>query len=347
MSIVVLKLPDVKRKTEARPRKCPYCEGEILQRWGQVRKPVRDTRCRTIRVYRYRCCRCRRTFRHYPAGSSLADQTERLKLFGVICWTMGLSYRNVSRMLSGLRVSLSHMSVWRDAQAQAEQVSRKNQWEKVRVLGVDGAYVLGWGEKQPVLVGVDMGNGQVVSLGYVDESNPAAVQRWLKRLANQLGVSVIVTDDLSSYRLAAEKLQLGHQVCQFHVRRWVGQALKELQDTIPKQWLWVLDEIHQVLDILPPDGSQRLYTLWRQLPGRQSAPHQNRKPLEKLRNLVLRLSESWSSYTTFQSEPAVPWTNNLTEQAIGRMKMRARSVRGYKSWAGMHSGLLLAGALEF
>jgi hypothetical protein len=27
MSIVVLKLPNVKRKTEVRPKKCPYCEG--------------------------------------------------------------------------------------------------------------------------------------------------------------------------------------------------------------------------------------------------------------------------------------------------------------------------------
>ena len=39
----------------------------------------------------------------------------------------------------------------------------------------------------------------------------------------------------------------------------------------------------------------------------------------------------------------IPWTNNATEQAIGRMKMRARTVRGYKSWRGMQSGLLPAG----
>ncbi len=346
MSIVVLQLPDVKRKTEARPRKCPYCEGETFQRWGRVKKPVRDVRVRNVRVDRYRCCHCRRTFRHYPQGSSAADQTERLKLFAVICWTMGLSHRGVSRMLSGLNTFLSHMSIWRDAQEQAEQVRKQNRWKKVRVLGVDGAYVLGWGEKRPVLVGVDLGDGQVVALGYVDEYDPGAVQRWLKPLVQQLGVSVIVTDDLSSYRVVAEKLQLGHQVCQFHVRRWVGKALKELQQTLPKQWTWVLEEIHQLLDILPPDGCQRLYTLWRQLPGRRSKPN-HRTPLEQLRDLVLRLGEAWSSYCTFQSEPAVPWTNNATERAIGRMKMRARTVRGYKTWPGMQSGLLLAGSLDF
>jgi hypothetical protein len=151
MSIVVLKLPDVKRGTEARPGRCPYCEEKIFQRWGQMKKPVRDVRCRTVRVYRYRCCHCRRTFRYYPAGSSPADQTERLKLFAVICWTMGLSHRSVSRMLSGLNIVLSHMSVWRDAQEQAARIRKQNRWRKVRVLGVDGAVVRGWGEQRPVL----------------------------------------------------------------------------------------------------------------------------------------------------------------------------------------------------
>jgi hypothetical protein len=89
----------------------------------------------------------------------------------------------------------------------------------------------------------------------------------------------MVTDDLFSYKVVAEKLQLGHQVCQFHVRRWVGRTLKQLQETIPKEWLWVLDEIHQLIDFLPPDGSRSLYALWKQLPGRRSLPSQSRVPL--------------------------------------------------------------------
>ena len=35
--------------------------------------------------------------------------------------------------------------------------------------------------------------------------------------------------------------------------------------------------------------------------------------------------------------------NNPTEQVIGKMKMRARTVRGYKNWSGMASGLMSAG----
>jgi hypothetical protein len=68
-----------------------------------------------------------------------------------------------------------------------------------------------------------------------------------------------------------------------------------------------------------------------------------RSPLELLRYLLVRLSEHWESYRLFDWQPDVPWTNNGTEQAIGRMKMRSRTVRGYKSTQGMLAALLLAG----
>lgn len=342
MSIVVLKLPDVKHKREERPRGCPYCEGYTFQRWGVVNKPVKDVRVRNVKVYRYRCCHCKRTFRHYPEGNSSADQTERLRLFAIILWTLGLSHRASSLVLSGWKVLVSHMTIWRDVQEQAQQIQKRHQWKAVRLLGLDGAYVLGWGEKRPVLVAVDLGTGEPLTIGYVDEYDPQAVRRWLEPLVQRHGITVIVTDDLSSYKIVAEKLQLGHQICQFHVRRWVGKTLKELQETIPKEWLWILDTIRQLLDVLPPDGSKTLYALWKQLPGRRSKRNQGRLALEQLRDLLLRLSQDWHTYCTFQSEPEIPWTNNATERAIGRMKMRARTVRSYKSWPGMQSGLLLA-----
>ena len=343
MSILVLKLPDVKRHTEERPRECPYCQGETFQRWGQVRKPVRDTRCRNVRVYRYHCCRCKRTFRHYPGGTSSADQTERLRLFAVICWTLVWSYRGVSTILSGLRIKLCSMTVWRDAQEQEQKLRRKNDWKPVRVLGLDGAYVLGWGEKRPVLVAVDLGEGQPVAVGYVDEHDPQAVQHWLEPLIQRLGITVIVTDDLVMYKVVARKLNLEHQICQFHVRRWVGRTLKELENTLPKEWLWVVAEIKELMEELPPDGNKRLYVLWKQVTVRRGKGIDHLTPVDQLRDLLIRLSETWSSFCTFYTDPAIPWTNNGTEQVIGRMKMRARTVRGYKSWPGMQTGLMLAG----
>jgi transposase-like protein len=343
MTILVLKLPDVKRKTEERPKKCPYCEGETFQRWGRVSKPVKDTCIRNVQVYRYRCCLCGRTFRHHPGGTTGADQSERLRVFAVVCWRLGLSYRGVSMILSGLKIGLCPMSVWRDAQEQEKKLRRHNTWKPVRVMGVDGAYVLGWGEKRPVLVAVDLGEGQPVAVGYVDERDPQAVQRWLESLVQRLGVSVIVTDDLMTYKKVAENLNLEHQICQFHVRRWVGKALRELRNTLPQEWIWVLDEIKTLISELPPDGNKRLYALWKQVAVWREKGIHPLTPVEQLRDLLIRLSETWPSFCTFYHDPAIPWTNNGTEQVIGRMKMRARTVRGYKTWSGMQTGLMLAG----
>jgi hypothetical protein len=123
MAIVVLKLPNVKRKTESRPRECRYCEGNTFQRWGQVDKPVKDVRVRKVKVYRYRCCQCKRTFRHYPEGNTSADQTERLRLFAGLLWTLGLSYR-ASSWLAG--AGEFHDDLVRCASGSAESEQKKS-----------------------------------------------------------------------------------------------------------------------------------------------------------------------------------------------------------------------------
>lgn len=344
MAIVTLRLPNVKRKTQTRPKKCRYCQGETFQRWGKVMKPVRDNHYRRVQVYRYRCCHCQHTFRQYPEGVDQADQTERIRKLIAILWVLGLSLRSVTLALSAFNVSVSHMTVWRDLQAQAELLKRRRQWQGVRVLGVDGAYPLFKGKKQPVVVAIDLGTGQPVAVAQIDETNPTALRGFLEPLVQRLGVSVIVSDDLHSYRKVVEKLGVEQQVCQFHVRRWVGLALRELLQSLPQEWRWVLEEIKKLLNELPVEGSRRLFALWKQIPEKVTGQSGERTPLAQLRYLLIRLSEHWASYRVFDWQKEVPWTNNGTEQAIGRMKMRSRTVRGYKSWQGMEAALLLSGS---
>jgi transposase-like protein len=342
MAIVVLKLPDVKSKAEGRPTGCPVCKGSVFQRWGGRTRQVRDPQVREVQVYRYRCCACQHTFRHYPAGVEQAQQTQRMRKLAALCWKLGLSYRGIETVLDAFGVQLRRMSAWRDVQEWNVQLKRQRHWQPVRVLGVDGAGVRGWGDTQGVLIAVDLGTGQPVELGYVDERNPDKVRRWLEPLVKRLGVSVIVTDDLFSYRVVAEKLGLEHQVCQFHVRRWVGKTVRELRESLPADWLWVLDEVKQLLAELPLEGSRRLLALWKQIPESREAG-QPVSALGQLRLLLIRLSEHWASYRVFDWQKDVPWTNNGTEQVIGRMKQRSRTVRGYKTPAGMLAGLRVAG----
>jgi hypothetical protein len=68
-----------------------------------------------------------------------------------------------------------------------------------------------------------------------------------------------------------------------------------------------------------------------------------------LRDLLIYLGENWPNFCVFYNDPAIPWINNITKQVIGRMKMRARTVRGYKTWPGMQTDSMLAGtnSIEF
>jgi transposase-like protein len=345
MTIVTIQLPEVKSIEESRPKKCPYCPGKTFQRWGSVIREVKDPHVKRVIVYRYRCCLCHQTFRHYPQGVTQAQQTQRLQILVAIGWRLGMSHRGVAMLYEAFGVKISRMTVWRDVQLRAKQQLHKWKGKKVRVAGVDGAYVLGWKKKQPVLVVIDMGTGEPLTLGYVDEKDPEAVRKFLEPLVQEYGISVIVTDDLSSYKKVADDLQLEQQICQFHVRRWVGKALHDLKETLAEEWLWMLEEVRKILSDLPIEGDKRLLTLYRQLPAfKKLEAGDEYTPEEQLRSLVLRLSENWSRFRVFDWQENVPWTNNPTEQGIGKMKMRARTVRGYKNWEGMFSGLMVAGS---
>jgi transposase-like protein len=229
------------------------------------------------------------------------------------------------------------MSSWRDVQGEGKHIQHRIKWQPARIVGVDGAWLNGDG----VMVAVDMGNGQLLSIAKIDEKDAAAVRQWLFDLKHKHGISAIVTDDLSSYRPALEKLDLEHQVCQFHVRRWVGRARHQLADRLPEEWLWVLEKIKQIMEDMPPEGAKQLLQLYQRLPGNLKQG-QKRSPVDELRLLLIRLSENWGRYTSFFHDADIPWTNNLTEQLIGKMKMRARTVRGYKSASGMQNGLLVS-----
>lgn len=335
---IVLQLPEVERKQAARPSKCPYCQGEIFQRWGMVSKRLKDTKVRSVEVPRYKCTSCQKTFRNYPEGVSRAQQSERLKKLSVIMWSLGLSHRSVVLILLVFGACLSHMSGWRSVQREGRQMRQKLKWKPARVVGVDGAWVAGKG----IMVAVDLGEGRLLALAEIDEKEKSAVAAWLKTLKQKHQIGAIVTDDLASYKEIADQLGLGHQVCQFHVRRWVGQALRKLEEELPQEWVPVLSTIQQMVADLPVHGSKVLYELWKGIPGRTTAPDEKRTPLEKLRDLVLRLTRDWERYIEFYSDPGIPWTNNRTEQIIGRVKSRAQRVRGYKSRQGQLMGSWVA-----
>jgi hypothetical protein len=86
----------------------------------------------------------------------------------------------------------------------------------------------------------------------------------------------------------------------------VGRTLRELRESVPKEWFWVLDEIKHLLAELPQEGSRRLFELWKQIPERRPGQVGERSPLEMLRYLLIRLNEHWDSYRLFDWQKCLP-----------------------------------------
>ncbi len=101
-----------------------------------------------------------------------------MKKLAVICWSLGLSYRALSLILTAFGVALSRMSGWRDVQEAGQALRRKLKWKPARLVGVDGAWLDGEG----VMVAVDLGDGQLLNIAQIDEKDKAAVAGWLREL---------------------------------------------------------------------------------------------------------------------------------------------------------------------
>lgn len=344
MAIVTLRLRDVNSKIEGRPVACPHCGSMILQGWGKAWKQVRDPQLVQVEVRRYRCTSCGRTFRYYPKGVTKADQSLRLQQLAAIMWALGVSYRGVTSLLGVFAIRLCHMSVWRDVQQLAEAKRREAAKRRAKVLGVDGVYGKIRGKGQGSVIAVDMGTGTPVALAQVDEHDADAVMEWLRPLVEKLGVEVVVTDDLAVYGVVTEALGVGHLVCEFHLLRWVSRALRGLQKELGERYREPVEEVWRIVSEKPPDGPWQLQMIWEGV-----RPHWRKRegPVEavhRFRMLVLRLAENWDRYTLYSKRQDVPGTNNRTEQAIGRWRVRSKSVRGFKSWAGMEAAFWVCGS---
>ena len=72
-----------------------------------------------------------------------------------------------------------------------------------------------------MMVAVNMGTGQPVALARIDGKDRPALFAWLDVLKEELGVEVLVSDDFNACFVAAERLELEHQIRRFHYLRWV------------------------------------------------------------------------------------------------------------------------------
>ena len=256
------------------------------------------------------------SFRHYPDGVGRASQSHRIQALAAVMQVLGLSCSVTSHLLG----IISKATVWRDVQrlgmALRGQPSIKG---TVKVIGADETWVKLKG--QPVCLGfvVEAQTGHTLGIEILVERNSHAFLLWLNKIAKEVRAELLVTDDLSTYKPVAQRLRLKHQICLTHMRENVTKRLKKLSGEEA-----VKDEVRDIIKELPPWGERVLRELAKVL--RHNTPW---------RMFLRELADKYESLCLYLKQKGVPATNNVTERAIGRSKVRSKTLRGFKSQEGM------------
>ena len=246
--------------------------------------------------------------------------------WAALAWALGLSLRSASHLLAAFGVSISRMSVWRDVQEAGRNARRKQAGRaggQVKVIGADETAVRVKGVKKVVGVVADAETGQVLGLDVLVERDADGFMEWLGDFVSDYGGEAMVTDDLNTYKPVVRRIGIDHQICIAHVRKRAWNRLDGIDG-----WDWVKARIWRLLTELPFDGDVELLRLERAV----------RDGDANLRRMRVELSGKWRALLCHRRRRDVPWTNNVTERAIGGSKIRYKTVRGYKSEDWMLNG---------
>lgn len=163
----------------------------------------------------------------------------------------------------------------------------------------------------------------------------------------------MVSDEHASYGVVADVLGLEHQLCLAHVRKAVTKRCKALlaqarQEGIDahacEQLATQLTRIRTLVRELPATGGRELAKLHRRyLAARPPGRGEQASVAYRMRLLTLELWQHWGKLRLYLRRPELrlDGTNNGTERAIGKSKVRYKTMRGYKSLEGLVNGITL------
>jgi transposase-like protein len=151
-----------------------------------------------------------------------------------LLWALGLSHQSISYLLVALGAPIAKMTSWRDVQEAGLGAARKLVIPTdVGIIGADETVLKVKGKQRVVGLAVEPESGEVLGLELLTQQDTQACIRWLKQYAEGLGVKVIVSDDLATYKPVMEELGVEHQVCLAHVRKNVKRRLREIEGWEP------------------------------------------------------------------------------------------------------------------
>jgi transposase-like protein len=316
--------------------------------WHRRRiRPVVDLKLSQVEVVQYQCEDCGASLTVTPAGLQPGGKhSDRTKVMSVVLWGLGLSFRDAARVMKGLGVPISHVEIILNvremgaaAMARQKKATRRI---KTSVLGADETAVKLSGNGVTLGFLTDPSSGEIVGMEILASREGEALGRWLVKAAKHFGAKALVSDELESYKPAAEQAGLEHQLCLAHFRKAVARRSKKIEGYSKEKEL-----IREALKKLDANSLAAIRWLHQRF-GKARSPRkgEHQSPEYALRMLTLDILENWDRLVCYQQTHArfrdklgrqvqrtyqVPSTNNATENAIGRGgKIRAKRMRGFK-----------------
>lgn len=351
-------LPKVQPMEFKEPVVCPHkgCKCRHFEHHQEVDKPVKDTEYGVVSAHRYRCLRCKRTFRVYPQGVTGAQTSQRVKGLAVMLYLLGLSYGATSLALEALGVHMSKTSVYETVQAAAEKVpglKRDEVFGRLRTpaLGGDLTSVKCNGEWLPLGLAVDDTTGLVLTVDELSAEDAETLKEWIEPIAKAVDAELLVSDDADGFKTVAKDLGLSHQVCKSHVKRNTETFVENMEPKVesdedgslaaigvtPEQALGDLRQLGELILSRQPEEENKLEEMHHRYTG-AAPPRQGEKATTayRLRLMYLDRWNLWRSLTRYRTwqgprGETIDGTNNGCERAIGWwVKERYRTMRGYK-----------------
>ena len=326
-------------------RTCPICgcTGMHIHQHQRERGIV-DWRLDTIPQVRVKCPSCGKTATCRPAGIAAGrHRTQAVSAFGIVLYTLGLSYGSAGSAIRSLAGAGSKSTVHRDviaAGGKARRMHTTRAGRAVRVLGIDGTGQkikrTGKGKRAKGSVGVafavDAEHQTLLAVELVEEENERQVRRFVKRLCRDYGVECIITDEHTSYAKAmqARTITAQHRLCETHWKKSKQNRIRSLQsqaeDRGYTRFVRDLKELRRLVRDGPDDAVERVQKIHLRYLDYASAPRGGHWTLGyHMRMLTLHLLDTWNRIGA-ETQP----TNNTAERMIGLLlNIRSKTMRGF------------------
>ena len=228
-----LSFPELSASTDQRPARCPGC-GRVGMGWHQQRsRPVTDLKLSAVELVQYQCEGCGASLTVTPPGLQVGCRhSDRTKALSVVLWGLGLSYRDTERVMKGIGLPISHVAVRLKVRAMGAAAMARHKKAASRIK----APVLGAEETEVKLSGkgVTVGfltapqTGEIVGMEILASREGEELARWIVEAAKHFGAKALVSDELESYKPAAEAAGVEHQLCLAHWRKATARRLKKI-----------------------------------------------------------------------------------------------------------------------